>query len=156
MTTAEPVEANTSTTPSRGVAVPAPVPEKALDFAREWVEFVDPADPEQIFRCDLTWLTSSWGCIFGNGCHGIVAGRASDGCCTHGAFYSGRADEKRVRKFADQLTPETWQFYKKGQKGITELEDGKRRTAPPLQRAGHGICVREAAGQSCGVRRCAA
>ncbi len=82
-----------------------PLPEKGLDFAREWVEFVDPADAEQLFRCDLTWLTSSWGCIFGNGCHGIVPGRAADGCCSHGAFYSGRADEKRVREFAAQLTP---------------------------------------------------
>jgi hypothetical protein len=113
-----------------------PLPETGLDFAREWVEFVDPADAEQIFRCDLTWLTSSWGCIFGNGCHGIVPGRAADGCCTHGAFYSGRADEKRVRKFAEQLTPETWQYYKKGQKGFTELEDGKRRT-----RRVDGACI---------------
>ena len=113
-----------------------PVPEKGLDFAREWVEFVDPADAEQLFRCDLTWLTSSWGCIFGNGCHGIVPGRAADGCCSHGPFYSGRADEKRVREFAAQLTPETWQFYKKGQKGFTELEDGKRRT-----RRVDGACI---------------
>ncbi|MDQ1541471.1 MAG: hypothetical protein QOH29_2197, partial [Actinomycetota bacterium] len=117
-------------------ALRAPVPEKGLDFAREWVEFADPANPEQLFRCDLTWLTSSWGCIFGNGCHGIVPGRASDGCCTHGAFYSGKTDEKRVRKFAEQLTPENWQFYKKGQKGFTELEDGKRRT-----RRVDGACI---------------
>jgi hypothetical protein len=102
--------------------------EVGLDFARDWVEFVDPADPEQLFRCDLTWLTSRWTCIFGAGCHGIVPGRPDDGCCSHGAFYSGREDEQRVRKFAAQLTPETWQYYKKGQRGITELDDGKRRT----------------------------
>jgi hypothetical protein len=102
--------------------------EVPLDFARDWVEFVDPADPEQLFRCDLTWLTSRWTCIFGAGCHGIVPGRPDDGCCSHGAFYSGREDEQRVRKFAAQLTPETWQYYKKGQRGITELDDGKRRT----------------------------
>jgi hypothetical protein len=113
-----------------------PLPEVSLDFARDWVEFVDPADPEQVFRCDLTWLTSRWSCIFGNGCHGIVPGRASDGCCSHGAFYSGRADEKRVRKFADQLTPDMWQYYKKGQKGISELDDGKRRT-----RRVDGACI---------------
>jgi hypothetical protein len=105
-----------------------PLPETSLDFAREWVEFVDPADPGQIFRCDLTWLTSRWSCIFGNGCHGIVPGRPTDGCCSHGAFYSGKADEKRVRTFANQLTPEVWQFHKKGQKGISEVEDGNRRT----------------------------
>src|SRR5438105_14230961 len=99
-------EAADPTTPSTGnqrlskattkAASSTPVPEKGLDFARAWVEFVDPANHEQIYRCDLTWLTSSWGCIFGNGCHGIVPGRASDGCCSHGAFYSGKAEEKRV------------------------------------------------------------
>jgi hypothetical protein len=59
---------------------------------------------------------------------GTAPGRPDDGCCSHGAFYSGREDEQRVRKFAAQLTPETWQYYKKGQRGITELDDGKRRT----------------------------
>jgi hypothetical protein len=112
------------------------VAETTLDFPRDWVEFVDPADPEQLYRCDLTWLTSRWTCIFGAGCHGIVPGRPDDGCCSHGAFYSGRDDEKRVRKFAAQLTPETWQFYKKGQRGITELDDGKRRT-----RRVDGACI---------------
>ena len=49
------------------------MPEVPLDFPRAWVEFPDPADDEQAFRCDLTWLTSSWSCIFGNGCQGIYA-----------------------------------------------------------------------------------
>ena len=31
--------------------------------------------PTQVFRVDLTWLTSSWTCIFGRGCHGIYADR---------------------------------------------------------------------------------
>ena len=26
-------------------------------FARDWVEFIDPNDDEEIFKCDLTWLT---------------------------------------------------------------------------------------------------
>ncbi|HEV7628801.1 MAG TPA: hypothetical protein VGO89_20105, partial [Streptomyces sp.] len=39
--------------------------ETGLDFARAWVEFPDPADDEQLFRCDLTWLTSRWNCVFG-------------------------------------------------------------------------------------------
>ena len=59
--------------------------EVGLDFPRAWVEFPDPADEEQVFRCDLTWLTSRWNCVFGRGCEGIEAGRASDGCCTLGA-----------------------------------------------------------------------
>ena len=70
------------------------VPEVSLDIPRTWIEFVDPARPEpatydesmaqaedddaeepQRFRCDLTWLTSSWTCIYGAGCQGIYADR---------------------------------------------------------------------------------
>ena len=62
-----------------------------------WVEFTDPADSEQRFRCDLTWLTSSWTCIFGNGCPGIYADRPDDGCCTLGAHFTDKDDVKRVK-----------------------------------------------------------
>jgi hypothetical protein len=105
------------------------VPEVSIDFPRAWVEFVDPADDDQIFRCDLTWLTSRWQCIFGSGCQGIVDGRPDDGCCSLGAHFSDRDDEKRVRKYAAKLTDADWQFRKIGlRKGITEREDGSRRT----------------------------
>src|SRR5206468_3102076 len=72
--------------------------EVGLDFTRAWVEFPDPADDEQAFRCDLTWLTSRWNCIFGRGCQGIEAGRPNDGCCTLGAHFSDEDDEARVAK----------------------------------------------------------
>ncbi|MEK8172014.1 hypothetical protein NKH77_29850 [Streptomyces sp. M19] len=85
-----------------------------LDFARAWVEFPDPADDEQVFRCDLTWLTSRWTCVFGQGCQGIQAGRASDGCCTLGAHFSDEDDEKRVAEHVARLTPEIWQFHDVG------------------------------------------
>ncbi|MBX6371289.1 MAG: hypothetical protein IRZ02_03415 [Acidothermus sp.] len=110
--------------------------EVELDFPREWVEFVDPADPEQVFRCDLTWLTSRWSCIFAAGCRGIVAGRPDDGCCTHGAFYSGRDDEQRVRAAAAELDPTNWQFFREGRRGISTVVDGKRRT-----RVVDGACI---------------
>jgi hypothetical protein len=85
--------------------------EVGLNFAREWLEFADPADPDHVIRADLTWLCSSWSCIFGRGCHGIVPGRPDDGCCSHGAFFSDTADAKRVRAAAEQLTPDIWQYY---------------------------------------------
>ena len=34
------------------------MPEVDLVFPRAFVEFDDPADADQVFRCDLTWLTS--------------------------------------------------------------------------------------------------
>ncbi|NCX69151.1 MAG: hypothetical protein EBW86_00775, partial [Rhodobacteraceae bacterium] len=29
-------------------------------FAREWVEFPNPDNASEIYKCDLTWLTSYW------------------------------------------------------------------------------------------------
>jgi hypothetical protein len=84
--------------------------EVSLDFPREWIEFYDPADSTHLIRADLTWLCSRWTCIFGRGCHGTVEGQSSTGCCNHGAYFSDKDDEKRVRAFVDELTPELWQM----------------------------------------------
>jgi hypothetical protein len=111
------------------------MPEVPLDFPRAFVEFLDPADEERLFRCDLTWLTSRWTCIFGNGCHGIVKGGGDDGCCTLGAHFSDKADEKRTLRFAKELTRDDWQNY--GTKKLVEKdEDGARKT-----RVVDGACV---------------
>jgi hypothetical protein len=110
------------------------VPEVPLDFPREWIEFQDPADPEHWIRADATWLCSRWTCIFGRGCHGTVAGQASTGCCNHGAYFSDHADLKRVRKFAEQLTPDLWQYYDEGHRGkrlnvfVKDTLDDEQRT----------------------------
>ncbi|HLY33995.1 MAG TPA: hypothetical protein VKQ07_05645 [Jatrophihabitantaceae bacterium] len=93
---------------------PRPVPEVSLDFPREWYEFSDPADESHVIRADLTWLCSRWTCIFGRGCHGTMQGQAATGCCNHGAYFSDKDDEKRVKKFAEQLTRDDWQFYDLG------------------------------------------
>jgi hypothetical protein len=87
------------------------VPEVDLVFPRAYVEFVDPADPEQVMRCDLTWLTSSYMCIFGQGCRGIYETAPDVGCCTLGAHFSDKADQKRVATHVAELTAETWQFH---------------------------------------------
>ena len=138
--------------------------EVPLDFARDWVEFPDPDHPEkEAWRCDLTWLTSSWTCIYGSGCKGIDANRPDDGCCTHGAHFSDAADEKRVRKWADLLTPETWEFFSEGQAKkkkkkldiIDRDEEGERKT-----RIVDGACiflnrVGFAGGQGCALHHLA-
>jgi hypothetical protein len=87
--------------------------ETPLDGNRLWVEFADPGDesdpPGTVYRCDLTWLTSSWTCIFGRGCRGIDAARPDDGCCTLGAHFSDRDDERRVARAVKRLTAPLWQ-----------------------------------------------
>jgi hypothetical protein len=107
------------------------VPEVDPVFPRAWIEFQDPADEGQVFRCDLTWLTSNWMCIFGQGCKGIYAERPLDGCCTLGAHFSDKDDEKRVKTFVKMLEPEQWQFHAEGRKGgwIETDDEGDRKTA---------------------------
>ena len=106
------------------------MPEVPLDFPRAFVEFVDPADSDQVFRCDLTWLTSRWTCIFGRGCQGIYASRPDDGCCTLGAHFSDEDDERRVKKHVKQLDKHQWQYRQEGkQHGWIETDDeGERKT----------------------------
>jgi hypothetical protein len=100
------------------------MPEVSVGFPRAWAEFADPADPDQVFRCDLTWLTSRWTCIFGRGCPGIYADRPDDGCCTLGAHFADEEDEARVAEAAAALTDEQWQLREVGQRdGWVELED---------------------------------
>ncbi len=105
-----------------------------LDFPRAFVEFTDPDDADQVFRCDLTWLTSSFMCIFGSGCRGIYADAPDVGCCTLGAHFADAEDEARVAGFVTQLTPEQWQFHPGpdhdlGAEDWTEVDDeGERKT----------------------------
>ena len=100
------------------------MPEVLLPFPRAFVEFVDPAEPDQVFRCDLTWLTSRWSCIFGQGCPGIYADRPDDGCCTLGAHFSDAEDESRVASAVQQLTDAHWQHRTDASTGgWAELED---------------------------------
>ncbi len=95
------------------------MPEVSLDIPRAWVEFADPADdPDsdnapQVFRCDLTFLTSRWTCIFGRGCQGIYEDRPADGCCTLGAHFADDDDLTRVKTYVKELTPETWENFDK-------------------------------------------
>jgi hypothetical protein len=120
------------------------VPEVDLVFPRAFVEFADPADEGQVFRCDLTWLTSAYMCIFGQGCQGIYADAPDVGCCTLGAHFADKDDEKRVAGFVAQLTPEDWQLHP-GRKVRTSDwvdtdEDGERKTLA-VEVDGQQACV---------------
>jgi hypothetical protein len=117
--------------------------EVGLDFPREWIEFVDPADPQHLVRADLTWLLSTWACVFGRTCHGIIAGRSGEGCCSHGAFFTDADDERRVRAAARRLTPQTWQHFRRGFKSYTEMDsiDGKTPARRTATQEGEGPCV---------------
>ena len=111
------------------------------DFPRDTVEFVDPSDPAKVIRADLTWLMSSWTCIYGAGCQGVVEGRADDGCCSHGAFYSDDEDEARVVKYSKLLKKKDWQYAEVGRrKGISVVDELEGEPARKT-RTVDGACV---------------
>ena len=90
------------------------MPEVDLGLPRTWVEFANPDDVDEVFRCDLTWLTSRWTCIFGAGCAGIYASSPDAGCCTLGAHFADADDETRVAGAVERLTPERWYRHPDG------------------------------------------
>jgi hypothetical protein len=100
---------------------------------REWVSFDDPKEDGRRWQIDVTFLTSSWQCIFGNGCQGVLTEPTPEmvqGCCSYGAHFTNRKDRDRVVRAARELTPDEWQFAKSGRKkGIFAKagkdEDGK-------------------------------
>lgn len=104
------------------------MPEVPLDFPRAYVEFANPADETEVFRCDLTWLTSSFMCIFGQGCHGIYKTAPDVGCCTLGAHFADKDDELRVAAYVDQLDASLWQNHGRWKKWVEKDEDGARKT----------------------------
>ena len=71
------------------------------------------------YEFDLTFLTSNWQCIFGDGCLGVLTEPAEEleqGCCSYGAHFVDKDDRKRVAKAAARLTEEQWQFKAKAEK----------------------------------------
>ena len=121
------------------------MPEVDLVFPRAFVEFVNPADDAEMMRCDLTWLTSSYTCIFGQGCPGIYDSAPDVGCCTLGAHFADAADEKRVASYVAQLDDQLWQHKPTGRAvrkkdWIETDEDGERKTRT-IEVDGQQACV---------------
>lgn len=113
------------------------MPEISLGFPRTWVEFANPDADDETFRCDLTWLTSRWTCIFGAGCPGIYESSPEVGCCTLGAHFADDEDHQRVAQAVGRLTPDTWERHDDFAEDWTETDDeGDLKT-----RADDGSCV---------------
>jgi hypothetical protein len=123
-------------------AADPPPEEVPLGFAREWLEFADPADPDHLVRADLTWLTSAWTCIYGRGCAGVVEGRPDDGCCSHGAFFTDDDDLARVTGAVGALTDEDWQLAPAGRTSWTERDGEESEGVRAMRtRTVDGACV---------------
>lgn len=87
-----------------------------LSGSHEWVSIEDP-DEYRTWVVDVTFLESSWTCIFGRGCQGVLTGPAPElvhGCCSYGAHFTDEEDLQRVEEAALTLTSSQWQFRGKG------------------------------------------
>lgn len=98
----------------------------------EWVSFEDPEE-QRTWAFDVTFLTSNWSCIFGNGCKGVLTedfSEALQGCCSYGAHFTGPEDIAHTQKMAERLTPSQWQFREEGRaQGVIQLNaDGDTTT----------------------------
>ena len=79
----------------------------------EYLSFDDP-DEERTWVFDVTFLRSSWNCIWGNGCKGVLtedAQQLDQGCCSYGAHFIDDADVRTVVETSSRLTPQQWQFH---------------------------------------------
>lgn len=113
------------------------MPEVDLGFPRQWVTFPNPDDATEVYRCDLTWLTSRWTCIFGAGCPGVYTTAPDVGCCAHGAHFADDGDHDRVAEAVGRLTAETWERHDVAVDEWTERDaDGELKT-----RTIDGACV---------------
>ncbi|MGK2949854.1 MAG: hypothetical protein ACSLFP_14885 [Acidimicrobiales bacterium] len=88
------------------------------DDLREWVSFEDP-DDDRTWVFDVAFLLSSYRCIYGEGCQGVLTGPAPEleqGCCSYGAHFVDADDEASTLAYAERLTPAQWQHHAKGQR----------------------------------------
>ncbi|MCC5950429.1 MAG: hypothetical protein JJT89_18405 [Nitriliruptoraceae bacterium] len=108
---------------------------------REWVSVTDPDDDHRRYTFDVSFLLSSYTCIYGAGCEGIHPGAQDPaiGCCLHGAYLNDDDDPKELERLArEELDPSTMQFHAKAvKKGVlTTDEDGE-----VLTRTVKGGCI---------------
>jgi hypothetical protein len=106
----------------------------------EYVAF-DAPDEHRTYVFDVTFLTSPWHCIYGQGCQGVLTADATDmaqGCCSYGAHLVDEDDANRVLSAADRLTDEQWQHRK-----IAMRRDG------PIRRDAKGTLLTRLVGEAC-------
>lgn len=85
------------------------------DDVHEWLSF-EYDDCTYIF--DLTFLTSNYMCIYGQGCPGILDAPAPElqqGCCSFGAHFVDEEDRDHIAQLADQLGPDEWQHAQRAE-----------------------------------------
>lgn len=106
---------------------------------REWVSLTDPVEPHDRYLFDVSFLTSTYGCVYGAGCPGTAGVDGDDrGCCALGAHFVDDDDRERTVEMVEVLGEEYLQHHRLARrKGVVALDpDGGQRT-----RVVNGACV---------------
>ena len=108
---------------------------------REWVSIRDPDDERRRYTFDVSFLLSSYVCIYGGGCEGVHPGVQDPaiGCCVHGAYLNEDDDPSALRDLvANRLDAATMQFHAMAlaEGSLTEDEDSEL-----LTRVVDGGCI---------------
>ena len=113
---------------------------EGADGLREWVSFDDPHEQRR-WLFDVTFLASSWTCIFGAGCQGVLTGPAPEleqGCCSYGAHFTGPEDVARVEAAGATLDADQWQFREQGRRrGVIK----RTKAGETVTRMVDGACI---------------
>jgi hypothetical protein len=112
----------------------------APEDRHEWLSFEDPEE-DRTWIFDVTFLWSSWSCIYGHGCQGVLTGPAEDlaqGCCSYCAHFIDDEDVAAVTAAAAGLSKRQWQMKAKAKRGgiLGKDDDGARTT-----RVVDGACI---------------
>jgi hypothetical protein len=102
-----------------------------MTAVREWATFPDPRRRHHVWHVDVTFLTSHWRCLYGQGCPGVLTEPAPElehGCCSYGAHAASKLDRHRVTRAAAALDRTVWQHKARAdRKGIwVKTGDGWR------------------------------
>lgn len=90
----------------------------------EWVSL---EEPDRTWLVDVSFLTSSWHCIWDRGCKGVhetPTPERAEGCCSYGAHFADDADVERVRRSAAALDASQWQHLRDVDEAIVADDDG--------------------------------
>ncbi|MGH9209718.1 MAG: hypothetical protein ACRD2C_03450 [Acidimicrobiales bacterium] len=115
------------------------MPELPSDL-HQYVAF-DAPDEHRTWVFDLTFLTSSWRCLYGDGCPGVLTEAAPEmeqGCCSYGAHLIDEKDAEAVLAAADRLDDRQWQH-----------RNVARRRGGPLRQDADGARVTRLVGDAC-------
>ncbi|MFP5309333.1 MAG: hypothetical protein ACLGIR_07105 [Actinomycetes bacterium] len=98
-----------------------------MPLEREWVSVTDPDDDHLRYTFDVTFLLSSYTCIYGAGCRGVRTDRVDEvvGCCVHGAYLNEDDDPAALEALvSDRLDPDTMFHHAEAVAGgVLEVDD---------------------------------